>query len=146
MLQCNIVQRIFEFHLKKLCKSIVSTSASYTSFHCLNHYCWYHRHPTRVYHLDCDTICRVVCKEHGFYCPKVQFCSEPSQIYRKISNIKCTFVGNKIIDHSDVVGASPVTCRRCSNYIFILYLTTGFSGLGNNNCKTRQKRHSSLRI
>ena len=30
------------------------------------------------------------------------------QTYRKISNIRCTLVGNKIVDHSDVVGASPV--------------------------------------
>ena len=29
-------------------------------------------------------------------------------IYRKTSNIRHTFVGNKIVDHSDVVGASPV--------------------------------------
>ena len=28
--------------------------------------------------------------------------------YRKISIIKHTFVGNLIVDHSDVVGASPV--------------------------------------
>ena len=28
--------------------------------------------------------------------------------YRKVSNIRRTLVGNKIIDHSDVVGASPV--------------------------------------
>ena len=27
---------------------------------------------------------------------------------RKISNIKRTFVDNEIVDHSDVVGASPV--------------------------------------
>ena len=29
-------------------------------------------------------------------------------MYRKISNIRRTSVGNKIVDHSDVVGASPV--------------------------------------
>ena len=29
-------------------------------------------------------------------------------IYRKVSNISRTLVGNKIVDHSDVVGASPV--------------------------------------
>ena len=29
-------------------------------------------------------------------------------IYRKVSNIRRTLVGNKIVDHSDVVGASPV--------------------------------------
>ena len=29
-------------------------------------------------------------------------------IYRNTSNISRTFVGNKIVDNSDVVGASPV--------------------------------------
>ena len=29
-------------------------------------------------------------------------------IYRQVSNISRTFVGNKIVDHSDAVGASPV--------------------------------------
>ena len=29
-------------------------------------------------------------------------------VYRKVSNIRYTLVGNKIVDHSDVVGASPV--------------------------------------
>ena len=28
--------------------------------------------------------------------------------YRQVSNIKHTLVGSKIVDHSDVVGASPV--------------------------------------
>ena len=28
--------------------------------------------------------------------------------YRKVSNTSRTLVGNKIVDHSDVVGASPV--------------------------------------
>ena len=28
--------------------------------------------------------------------------------YRETSNIRRTLVGNKIVDHSDVVGASPV--------------------------------------
>ena len=31
-----------------------------------------------------------------------------SFIYRKTSDISGTSVGNKIVDHSDVVGASPV--------------------------------------
>ena len=30
------------------------------------------------------------------------------QYYRKTSNISRTLVGNKIVDNSDVVGASPV--------------------------------------
>ena len=31
-----------------------------------------------------------------------------TSIYRQTSNISHTLVGNKIVDHSDVVGASPV--------------------------------------
>ena len=30
------------------------------------------------------------------------------EYYRQVSNIRRTLVGNKIVDHSDVVGASPV--------------------------------------
>ena len=30
------------------------------------------------------------------------------QDYRQVSNIRHTLVGNEIVDHSDVVGASPV--------------------------------------
>ena len=33
---------------------------------------------------------------------------ESSHSYRKTSNISCTLVGDKIVDNSDVVGASPV--------------------------------------
>ena len=51
--------------------------------------------------------------------------------YPQVSIISCTLVGNKIVVQSDVVGVSP------SNYIFILYLTPGFTGLGKDNCKTR---------
>ena len=40
--------------------------------------------------------------------------------YRETSNISRTFVGNKIVDNSDVVGASPV--GAVPNYIFILNL------------------------
>ena len=52
--------------------------------------------------------------------------------YSQVSNIRHTLVGNKIVDHSYVVGASPV-------YIFILDLTPGFIGLGKDNCKTRRE-------
>ena len=32
----------------------------------------------------------------------------PWNMYRQVSNIRRTLVSNKIVDHSDVVGASPV--------------------------------------
>ena len=55
--------------------------------------------------------------------------------YCQFSNISRTLGGNKTVDHSDVVGASPVS--RCSNHIFILELTPGFIGLGKDNSNTR---------
>ena len=33
---------------------------------------------------------------------------DPDAMYRQVSNTRRTLVGNIIVDHSDVVGASPV--------------------------------------
>ena len=54
--------------------------------------------------------------------------------YRKISNIRCT-LGNKIVDHALRCSWS-IACWRCSNYIFILDLTSGFKGFGKDSRKT----------
>ena len=43
--------------------------------------------------------------------------------YCQTSNLRCTLVGNNIVDHSDVVGS----CWHCSNYIFIVELAPGFN-------------------
>ena len=32
-----------------------------------------------------------------------------NEVYRKVSNIRRTLVGNKIVDHSAPVGAAPTT-------------------------------------
>ena len=55
------------------------------------------------------------------------------KVYRKVSNIRRTPVGNKIVDHSDVVGASPV---GASPTTFILDLIYGFKGFGKDSRKT----------
>ena len=60
--------------------------------------------------------------------------SSTESYYRKVSNISHTSVGNKIVDHSDLVGAAP-----SSNYIFMLNLTNGFNGLGKDNSKMRRE-------
>ena len=57
-------------------------------------------------------------------------------MYRKTSNISRTLVGNKIVDNSDVVAASPFGVAP-KFYISILDLTPGFNGLSKDNCKTR---------
>ena len=33
---------------------------------------------------------------------------EHKNMYRKTPNISCILLGNKIVDHSDVVGAAPI--------------------------------------
>ena len=43
----------------------------------------------------------------------------PNITYCQVSNIRCTLLGNKIVDHSGVVEALPVG-RRC--YIVMLSL------------------------
>ena len=58
--------------------------------------------------------------------------------YREISNIRRTLVCNKLVDHSDVFGASPVGAAPTTSS-FILNLIPGFNGLGKDNFKTRQE-------
>ena len=55
--------------------------------------------------------------------------------YRQVSNIRHTLVGNKIVDHSDVVGASPVGAASTTSSLS----THGFIGWGQNNHKTRRE-------
>ena len=61
----------------------------------------------------------------------------PETYYRQVSNISRTLVGNEIVDHSDVVGASPVGAAPTTSSFSTL--THGFNGLGKDNCKTRRK-------
>ena len=58
-------------------------------------------------------------------------------MYPHSSNIRRTSWSIKIVDHSDVVGASPV--GACSNYIFICDLTPDFNELDEGNCKPRRE-------
>ena len=53
-------------------------------------------------------------------------------VYRQTSNIRRTLVGNEIVDHSDVAGASAPTT-------FHSRLTLDFNELVKGNCKTRRE-------
>ena len=55
-------------------------------------------------------------------------------IYRQTSHTSGTLIGDKTVDHF-----WSIACRRCSSYIFILYVTHGFNGLGKDNWKTRRE-------
>ena len=47
--------------------------------------------------------CFVLVKKH-----KGVYCGGHRSMNHQVSNVRCTLVGNKMVDHSDVVGASPV--------------------------------------
>ena len=51
--------------------------------------------------------------------------------YHQASNISHALIGNKIVDHSDVVGASPVGAAPTASS----FLTPGFNILHKDNCK-----------
>ena len=59
---------------------------------------------------DVYVVCRVVGSARGPFTNRFYLNRQRAWIskYRKTSNIRRTLVGNKIVDHSDVVGASPV--------------------------------------
>ena len=50
----------------------------------------------------------VLNKQSIYQCNEAPWRRHYNEKYRKISRIRRTLVGNKIVDHSDVVGASPV--------------------------------------
>ena len=54
--------------------------------------------------------------------------------YRKISNIRRNLVGYK--NCWSLRCSWSIACRRCSNYIFILDLTSGFKGFSKDSRKT----------
>ena len=44
--------------------------------------------------------------------------------YRQVSNIRCNLAGNKTVDHSDVVGASPVGAAPATSSFSTSYLAS----------------------
>ena len=58
--------------------------------------------------------------------------------YHQTFIISRIVVGNKIVDHWDVINWS-ITCRRYSSFILILEWTPGLNGSGKGNCKTRRE-------
>ena len=58
--------------------------------------------------------------------------------YRKTSNIKHILLGNKIVDHSDIVGASPVGAAPTTS----LFSSWRLSSVDwADNCKTRRETY-----
>ena len=90
---------------------------------CLATVCWrkltmlYNRKQNLVMVLPASNLSRMFFLVTDYYSitlpnsmPTIQLCCiDPGKTkYRQVSNISRTLVGNKIVDHSDVVGASPV--------------------------------------
>ena len=53
-------------------------------------------------------LCKNDDQKHSIACCSISIMIWQKNNYRQVSNIKRTLVGDKIVDHSDIVGASPV--------------------------------------
>ena len=62
-----------------------------------------------------------------------------NNIHPQTSNKRHTLAGNKIVDCSDVVGASAVGTAPTTLMIFIPDLALGFNGLGKYDCRVRRE-------
>ena len=67
-----------------------------------------------------------------------KYLEKKQEIYCQISNIRCILIGNKIVDHSDAVGASPVSAAST----IILNLSPDFNRLCRDKCKTKRENLS----
>ena len=56
--------------------------------------------------------------------PPLSPLSTKPPIYCQISNIRCTLVGNEIVEHSDVVGASPVGAAPTTSSFWTQHLAS----------------------
>ena len=81
------------------------------------------------------------CNLYTKYREREIMCKNSSSIYEiayhRIFNISGTLVGNKIVDHEDVIGALTVGAAP-DTYL----LSTGFNWLGKDNCKTSRETFS----
>ena len=59
--------------------------------------------------------------------------------YRNTSNIRRAFVGNKIVDHSDVFGASPVSAAPPTSSFSTSHMASIYIVLHKDNRKTRHE-------
>ena len=62
--------------------------------------------------------------EQLYDCPGTTKATKKDHDYRQVSNIRRTLVGNKIVDHSDVVGASPVGAAPTTSSFSTWYLAS----------------------
>ena len=51
-------------------------------------------------------------------------CNLQQWIYRQVSNIRRTLIGNKIVDNSDVVGAPPVGAAATTSSLLTKHLAS----------------------
>ena len=74
----------------------------------------------------------------------LQSCANPTiYMYRKTSHISRTLVGNKIVDNSDVVGASPVGAAPTTSSFWTQHLASMY---GTKTTARLYKKHLNFGI
>ena len=82
-----------------------------------------------------DLTFRIMLCVYDILLVSIKCCFQMWLVCHQISNTSRTLVGNKVVDHSDVVGAWPVGAAPTTSSF--LDLTPGCNRLRNNNCRTR---------
>ena len=108
------------------CLNLNDTQCSSIIQLCLIYTCTQNRHPT-AHLLGWDMWCLLWAKT------LFVLHSSPQRMHRQISDIRCAFVDNNNVDHSDAVGASPVGAAPTTSS----FSTHDFNGLGTDYSKTR---------
>ena len=113
------------------CQAIIWTNSGLISIWPFgNEYKWNLNHNTRI--LIHENVFENVFKQ-AVILQWASMCIE----YRKTSNIRRTLGGNEIVDHSDVVGASPVGAAEALLQLHLhSRLNIGFHGFGKNSRQT----------
>ena len=81
-------------------------------------------HNKGTWQIVCHNVFSIHCEHYGIQCTLIWFCR---RYYRKTSNIRRNLVGNTIVDHSDVVGASPVSAAPTTSSFLTWHLVSGDS-------------------
>ena len=137
MKQFQIRKRIWKCHLKN-CRRFVDIF----KFIFVNEKCFfYYFHSNAVTCVPKGAIKNKPTSNMPLFEPMVGYFAD-AYIHRLPSIYQSTYPQNSNIylsrqKHCWSLRCSwSITCRRCSNYIFILNLTPGFSDLGKDDCKT----------
>ena len=106
VLMCLVVKNLILIFVMAWCHSGAKPSSNPPSTYFAHEYVLLHAWSTIIWNFQSNSNSVEVMQ--WLYLWSSEWLDANYPHYRKVSNIRCTLVGNKFVDHSDTVGASPV--------------------------------------